>query len=348
MGLRQAVKKAIRENKKKKEQDTPTLRSVVKNVRAEFANKEQDTIIPVPNELVRRVINEADKNPTSSKANIVVNDLISRIRRNNKADDSVLKDTPTKPILQTASHFDTTGNRPFSAMEFSKRFWSDDVPWSPNYYNNIPDNEDFEEYVKMGKSRVDIFPKNGEKYDPKKHGNKVEAARINKNASKAYGGEDSLYAQMTDEEVNIYNYLLGKQGYDVAENYLSKLRDGLTIRRGEEWADNVKKSEGIGRAGMYTVASIGGGLDQAFRGFDSVSGLVGLNDEAAPVTSMEIANNEIIKDLDGVGYYLYGAGNTVGNMIPSIMAGSVGGRGAQAAVTGVLSAGGDYRQGILE
>lgn len=356
MGFKQDFKKATQELKKRKKQESTGFKSDFKNALGEIRNnagqsRNKTTLTPtiqatktsqnlVTNPLIKSMMNEADKNSASKGVNVrelATNLLVRDIEDRAKeiAQDNYQKSRALSAMRRTPSAS--------AGGDFMNNFLSSDA-----FYYNLSDNDDFQEYAKKGKARVNVFPQKNERYDPKKHGNKVESARINIDASKANGGEASFLAQMTDDEVDIYNYLLGRDGYDAAEDYLNKLQNGLTIRRGQEWADNVKNSKGFDSVGMYTVASIGGGLDRFFRGVDSLPGLVGQTDDAAPVTSMEIANEDIIKDLDGVGYYLYGAGNTVGNMLPSLAVGQIAGPLVGSLTMGVSSAGDSYRQAINE
>ena len=149
---------------------------------------------------------------------------------------------------------------------------------------------------------------------------------------------NDLYGFMTDEEVSIYNYYLAKDGKEKASEYLSAIEGDLTARQASGIVDN------IGDNGFLKVA------------FLAVSGMVNyitgaknlFKDEeyyAPSATQMAVA--EIQDSFDTwFGKVVGDLAYTTGNMLPSILVGTVTG-GIVGNITMGLSAMGNAKAEMI-
>ena len=163
----------------------------------------------------------------------------------------------------------------------------------------------------------------------------------------------SLYHYMDDDEVGIYNYLLAKEGGKSAQAYLDDLEEDLNYRMGTAQAGTILSMDNpVVRAAAIAAASVGSGVDQWGSGVRQL-----LSDEKLPTSSAQFGSSVIAENLDGVGRYAYLAGNTIGNMAPSILLSSLtAGLGASSAVAqgvgnfalGTSAAGNAYGQALAE
>lgn len=145
----------------------------------------------------------------------------------------------------------------------------------------------------------------------------------------------SLYHWMTDDEVNIYNYILSKQGNEAAQAYLDSIEETLNYRFGTMQAENIQNIGGVGEVLMTGLYGLGSGLDQFGTGVRQL-----FSSDRLPTTATQFGSAAIEDDLGGVGKVLYGGTKMVGNMAPGLLLAAVtAGAGAPAAVSGgVLSA----------
>lgn len=163
----------------------------------------------------------------------------------------------------------------------------------------------------------------------------------------------SLYHYMTDEEVGIYNYLLAKNGSESAQAYLDELEEDLNFRMGTAQAGTILSMDNpVVRAAAIAATSVGSGVDQWGSGIRQM-----LSNEKLPTSSAQFGSSVIAENLDGVGRYAYLAGNTIGNMAPSILLSSLtAGLGASASVAqgvgnfalGASAAGNAYGQALAD
>ncbi|MBO5970788.1 MAG: hypothetical protein J6S14_20125, partial [Clostridia bacterium] len=166
-------------------------------------------------------------------------------------------------------------------------------------------------------------------------------------------GGKNPYSYLTDDEASIYNYLLAKEGEKSAQEYLDFMRETLNARSGAEIAGRVQGSDNwLDRFLAHGVYSVGGGLSQFASGIGQL-----FSEERLPTTPIQFANQELAEDLDGLGYYAFQAGTTVGNMLPAIAVTlATGGLGASAGVAstvgaatvGLSSGGNAYNQALAE
>ena len=142
------------------------------------------------------------------------------------------------------------------------------------------------------------------------------------------------YKNMTDDQVDIYNYYLGKGEREKAEEYLEYINDFLNQERGKEIAKNVEKTK-LGEvffsvsAGLESFAAGIGNLDNYLKGA-----------EADPTTATQYAYQQTSGNNEGFFKVINDFGYTTGNMLPSILVGSVTG-GVGGSLTMGVSAGGN-------
>ena len=129
----------------------------------------------------------------------------------------------------------------------------------------------------------------------------------------------SLYHFMRDDEVGIYNYLLAKEGDKAAQSFLDDIEEELNYRMGKSQSDVILGMESPTlRAAALGAVSLGSGVDQWGSGVRQL-----LSSDKLPTTAAQFGNANITEHLNGFGKELYTAGNTIGNMAPSILLSNV-------------------------
>ena len=124
-----------------------------------------------------------------------------------------------------------------------------------------------------------------------------------------------LYLSMKQEEVDTYDYLLGKGDADGAQEYLEHILETLNQRIGAKKAQEIKQIENpIARTAAYAGQALKAGADSALQGTAQL-----FRDEQAATSSTQFASQELSKDLTGVSKNMYDALYTVGNQAPSIL-----------------------------
>lgn len=156
---------------------------------------------------------------------------------------------------------------------------------------------------------------------------------------------NSIYKYMTDDEVNIYNYLLGKNGAESANEFLSSITENLTARKGaeiaEDWAD---EDNSFIKALNYGSASLVTGIEQWANGVRQL-----VSNEKIPTTPLTYASSYAMEDLGTIGGTLYQTGSTIGNMLPSIAIAAVTGQSIAGDISmGLSAAGNAYGQALIE
>jgi hypothetical protein len=145
----------------------------------------------------------------------------------------------------------------------------------------------------------------------------------------------SIYHLMTDDEVKIYNYYIGKGDKTNAQKYLDSIEETLNQRHGEMVYENLE-----GNTALEMVFGVAAGLDQ-FR-----SGVVNLfnGEDYIPTSSVQFTSGMVREDLadngpkvfdSSLGQLGYDFISTTSNMLPSMLVGG----GAGAALLGVSAAG---------
>lgn len=224
-----------------------------------------------------------------------------------------------------------------------------------NSYGHYLDEPDFEEYSSRGAAvenptfeEVDGgFSIGSWKPFAEDVGNIVTYSRDNygKIALEGTGTTGKVeYSRMTDDEVDIYNYLLAKDGKEVADKFLSDIEESLNSRMGSFLAENIEESQPFLKNLAYLTSSIGSGIEQSRSGFKQLVS----NDKLATPTST-YTSQYLSDNLGTVGKTLYQTGSTIGNMLPSIAVSMLTGSPAIGAATLGLSASGNaYGEALLE
>lgn len=131
------------------------------------------------------------------------------------------------------------------------------------------------------------------------------------------------YMEMTDDEVNKYNYYLAKYGDEKADEYLDSLTETLSYRKATKGFKNVE-----GKTAEELAFSIVSGLDQF------ASGLGGLfsSEDYIPPSAVQMQSSLVREDLadkgpdifgSSLGQTVYDLGTTTANMLPSIAVGTL-------------------------
>ena len=222
------------------------------------------------------------------------------------------------------------------------------------YYNS----PDYDEYSQKGAAIKNPSAKEAEGWASffgkpiggKEVGNIVTYSRDNYAEMKLgelNGGGSSvgkaIYYHMTDFEVGIYNYLLAKEGKDAAQEFLDDIEETLNAREGGMVAENIQNSGAVSSAILHGMVSVGSGVESFGTGVKQL-----FSEEALPTTSTEFLNQELLNDLDGFAKTAYQAGNTVGNMIPSTVAGIALSPVVGRILQGSSAAGNAYRESLKE
>lgn len=205
--------------------------------------------------------------------------------------------------------------------------------------NNAKGAEDFQYYAQVGgniqnpefgKAKLD----DGAWLDNlingrEKINNIVTFSRDNEERLKKYGamGNSSAdvglansylkYTYMTDDEVAIYNYYLGKGDTGSAGEYLAMLNDTLMQRKGQERADRIGDSKAL--ALLFSVEA---GIDQTFSRLKNLDNYF-KGTEADATTDTQYAAGIIRDKLEGGWGTAYDVLNTTSAMLPSILVSAV-------------------------
>ena len=193
-------------------------------------------------------------------------------------------------------------------------------------HNDAINAEDFEEYVQKGKGlddgRVLLYIANHNV-----NGNEVEAVRryfADGEISLGRGDRTNMILSMTDEEASIYNYYLGKNGKDKAEEYLKTIEESLNSRTATEFYSELE-----GKTATELYFGVVSGLDQFASGMEN---LFNTKDDYIPQSVSQMTSGMVREDLgdsdfkilgSSVGQIGYDLINTTSNMLPSILTSTV-------------------------
>lgn len=216
-------------------------------------------------------------------------------------------------------------------------------------YNKITDSQNFEKLAKQGlsikipqykdvqgKGLLDSYSAD---YDP--------ISRPGQNT-----------ALLTDEEKNIYGYLVATKGIDEANQYLKALAETINYRRGKMQADALQ-----GKRFSQFASAVPAGLDQFIGGIQQL-----FSEDRLPTSATQFASGMVREDLKDVGFNILGTSlgqigydliNTSANMAPSILLSGLittatGGAGAPiaaalgATTTGLSSGGNAYNEALSQ
>ena len=149
---------------------------------------------------------------------------------------------------------------------------------------------------------------------------------------------DYRHQFLTDEEVSIYNYYLGKGDTQKAEEYLASLDDTLNQRWGGDVSERVS-----GNAFLEAIFAVSAGLDQFAYGITNLDNFF-KGTEADPTTVTQYANAQIRENIDGVGGVAYDLLQNTAHMLPSILVGSLTGGVGGAVTLGTSAVGNGYAE----
>ena len=159
------------------------------------------------------------------------------------------------------------------------------------------------------------------------------------------------YMEMTDDEVNKYNYYLAKYGDEKADEYLDSLTETLSYRKATKGFRNVE-----GKTAEELAFSIISGLDQFASGLGSIFS----SEDYIPPSAVQMQSSLVREDLadkgpdifgSSLGQTVYDLGTTTANMLPSIAVGTlvgmvnpIAGKVAGDALMGASAAGNAYTE----
>ncbi len=269
----------------------------------------------------------------------------------NYADDGKYIGAPKTDIDQILA----ATNNVEKALEYEKQYWSqwadeDAYRKSPSYYEN--------QYAFEKDPEWDMYRQTGEGLDNPtmkdyvtsnsslKIQNPVTYARDEANKEFFYlhtegndeylYGTNSLFYEMTEDEVNRYNYLRGKYGLDVANKYSEALMPYLADRRAKTVSDRGGFVVDILNAGAYGVATGVQGLVNA------AYAIVG---SEAPQIDPYGYNSQLMQydkeSAGNVGGFFIDAAHTIGNMAPGMAVSAATGMPVLGSITLGTSAGGN-------
>lgn len=153
------------------------------------------------------------------------------------------------------------------------------------------------------------------------------------------------YNYMTDDEVDIYNYLLAKEGKDSADRFLSDIQENLNARQGQNIAEGMAEVENpVASFVNYTASALSGGVAQWISGVRQL-----FSNERQPASVNQYVDSYAMEDLGTVGGTLYQTGSNIGNMLPNIAIAMITGQPIAGDISmGISAAGNAYGQALLE
>ena len=154
------------------------------------------------------------------------------------------------------------------------------------------------------------------------------------------------YRFLTDEEVGVYNYLLGSGDNERAAKYLEDMNDVLEQRHGAKFADQADNVVG------KTFLSGLGGLKSGLQGLTDLPAMIA-GTEGSKRNAIDYAASKIRSEASGIEGVLYDATSAGAGMLPAILVSAVtAGAGAPTlvasvagnALTGLNAAGNGYTE----
>lgn len=193
-------------------------------------------------------------------------------------------------------------------------------------YGPVSQRDDFDDYAEAGRQLY-------ERQQIKKQKQFRESGQSTE-AAETKSVDQIRFDAMTNDERRVYFYRLAKDGQDAADRYMQSLNNQINARIGFQEAEEIENMpSGVGKALRYGAQSIFGGMDQASKGIAQFVNGKAYDPSPTAITSQQIGSN-----LEGAKKYLFQAGTSIGNMLPSIAVSMLsGGLGAPAAVTNVAS-----------
>ena len=291
---------------------------------------------------------------------------ISNLRNKVNAYRNYMDTSVADNILSTLDQMEQGYDGYLSMSKFdSEDAYNEAVERSKQWYSNwghYADADDFEEYAEKGtkvgnptwdssKAPVDIFGWKpfGEGADVNNmvtfaEANKEKATTASAQAVRGGGETDeetklinAINMYMTDDEKAIYNYLVGKGKAKKASEYLESLKDIFAQREAGVYVEQVDDTA------FEAVFSAMAGLDSFVSGVKNLDNYI-KGDEADPITSLQYAQSAMGSNNEGVWKVANDLINTTGNMLPSILVGTVTGGIGGALTMGASATGNAYAE----
>lgn len=165
-------------------------------------------------------------------------------------------------------------------------------------------------------------------------------------------------AKLTDDEENIYGYLVATKGEKAANQYLDTLQETINYRRGTDLANSIQ-----GNRFLQLISGVPAGIDQFAGGIQQL-----FQENRIPTSATQVASAQTRENLSESGPKLFGSSlgqigydmvTTTANMAPSILlsgliTAATGGTGAPvasalgASLMGASAGGNAYNQALSE
>jgi hypothetical protein len=146
------------------------------------------------------------------------------------------------------------------------------------------------------------------------------------------------YELMTEDEANVYNYYLGKGETEKANEYLAYIDDALAQRRAGKVIENIGDNK------LLAVAiAFGAGLEQFATGFRNLDNYI-MGTEADATSTGQYISAGLRENLNGGWGVAYDFSQTMGNMLPSVLVGSITGGVGGALTMGASAMGNAYAE----
>lgn len=191
---------------------------------------------------------------------------------------------------------------------------------------SVTQKSDFNDYAEAGRQL----------YERQQNKKQRENVLSRKDAQKVLQDREQQqrFDAMNNDERRVYFYKLAKDGQESADSYLRTLRSSLDARAGVQQAEALENEpNSLLKALGYAEKALTGGIAQSVQGSSQF-----LSGEVYNPTASQVASQKLGSDLNGAGKYLYQAGTSIGNMLPSVAVSLLsGGLGAPALATDVAS-----------
>ena len=240
---------------------------------------------------------------------------------------------------------------------------TEDYEWLKEYAPSaVSNSEDFEHYSNLGKSVSNPSWKDAQTpwnifgWKPFGEGEDIKnivtfAEQYEKEASVDAlstmngGGYDSEHTElvtlinryMKDDEKAIYNYFIGKGYYEQANEYMAQMADVLRQRAAGKIAEHIDGTV------FELPSSLAAGVEQFGTGVKNLGNFI-TGGEAPPTSVTQYAHAAMSGNNEGVWKVANDLTYTTGNMLPSILVGSLTGGAGGALTMGASAVGNAYAE----
>ena len=150
---------------------------------------------------------------------------------------------------------------------------------------------------------------------------------------------DYRYQFLEEDEVAVYNYYLGKGDKEKADEFLKSLDDTLNQRHAGKIVQNIDNTF------LEPIFSVAAGFDSALTGTRDIISMI-QGTEGGPTTTTRYAQSQMQTNNEGVFKVVNDLAYTTGNMLPSILVGSLTGGVGGALTLGTSAMGNAYTEMI--